>query len=171
MRWQLRLPGQRSLRGRPVPPHDGVRSAGVGMSTTRVLRSEDHSRTGAPAIAVTSPWQELLSAQPRRNLSWSDYGGGHGSLLVRPAELGAITPHTMENDRKLAGHGDGRLLVADLPGQPGAPRFQRRPARHPVQDDAGRLIQVCARQPVAAAGDLAGESVSPDWKRRGVRPT
>src|SRR3954449_6725708 len=69
---ELRLPGQRSLRGRPVPPHDGVTSAGVGMSTTRVLRSEDHSRTGAPAIAVTSPWQELLSAQPRRNLSWSD---------------------------------------------------------------------------------------------------
>jgi hypothetical protein len=36
---ELRLPGQRSLRGRPVLPHDGVRSAGVGMSTTRFLRS------------------------------------------------------------------------------------------------------------------------------------
>jgi hypothetical protein len=39
MGWQLRLPGQRSLRGRRLPPHDGVRSAGVGMSTTRFLRS------------------------------------------------------------------------------------------------------------------------------------
>ena len=72
MRWQLRFPGQRSLRGRPVPPHDGVRSAGVGMSSTRLLRSGDHSRTGAHAIAVTSSWQERLSAQPRRNLSRSD---------------------------------------------------------------------------------------------------
>jgi hypothetical protein len=53
-----------------VPPHDGVRSAGVG--STRSLRSADHSRNGAPAIAVTSSWQELLSAQPRRNLSGSD---------------------------------------------------------------------------------------------------
>ena len=44
------------------------------MSTTRFLRSEDHSRNGAPAIAVTSPWQELLSAQTRRNLSRSNYG-------------------------------------------------------------------------------------------------
>src|SRR3954469_17372998 len=69
---ELRLPGQRSLRGRPVPPHDGVRSAGGGMSSTRFLRSEDHRRHCAPAIAVTSPWQERLSAQPRRNLSWSD---------------------------------------------------------------------------------------------------
>src|SRR3954469_16781114 len=69
---ELRLPGQRSLRGRHAPPHDGVRSAGVGMSTTRFLRSEDHSRNGAPAIAVTSSWQELLSAQTRRNLSRSD---------------------------------------------------------------------------------------------------
>src|SRR3712207_6897830 len=42
------------------------------MSSTRSLRSEDHSRNDAPAIAVTSPWQELLSAQQRRNLSWSD---------------------------------------------------------------------------------------------------
>ena len=73
MRWQLRLPGQRSLRGRRLPPHDGVRSAGVGMSTTRFLRSEDHSRNDAPAIVVTSPWQELLSAQARRNLSRSNY--------------------------------------------------------------------------------------------------
>src|SRR3954452_13199811 len=46
---------------------------------------------------------------------------GGGRLRVRPAELGAVAPHTMENDRKLAGHGDSCLLVADLPGQPGAP--------------------------------------------------
>jgi hypothetical protein len=38
-----------------VPPHDGVRSAGVGMSHTRFLRSEDHSRNDAHAIAATSP--------------------------------------------------------------------------------------------------------------------
>src|SRR5918995_428275 len=126
MRWQLRLPGQRSLRGRPVPPHDGVRSAGVGMSTTRFLRSEDHSRNGAPAIAVTSPWQELLSAQTRRIAV--ELWGGHGNLLVRPAELGTVTPHPVENDGELSRHGDGRLPVADLPGQPGAPRFERRPA-------------------------------------------
>src|SRR3954449_13318015 len=82
MRWQLRLPGQRSLRGRRLPPHDGVRSASVGMSTTRFLRTEDHSRNGAPAIAVTSPWQELLSAQPRRNLLWSDQEAVTAASLV-----------------------------------------------------------------------------------------
>src|SRR5688500_2499693 len=39
------------------------------MSSTRFLRSEDHSRNDAHAIAVTSSWQELLSAQTRQNLS------------------------------------------------------------------------------------------------------
>jgi hypothetical protein len=29
----------------------------------------------------------------------------------------------VENDRELAGHGDGCLLVANLPGQPGALRW------------------------------------------------
>ena len=79
---ELRLPGQRSLRGRPVPPHDGVRSAGVGVSSTRFLRSKDHSRNDAPAIAVTSSWQELLSAQTRRNLSRSNYGAVTAASLV-----------------------------------------------------------------------------------------
>jgi hypothetical protein len=72
-------------------------------------------------------------------------GGRAGNLLVRPAELGAVAPHPVENDGELSRHGDGRLFVADLPGQLGAPRFERRPARHPVQNDTGRLIQVCPR--------------------------
>ena len=46
------------------------------------LRSEDHSRTGAPAIAVTSPWQERLSAQTRRNLLWSDQEAVTAASLV-----------------------------------------------------------------------------------------
>jgi hypothetical protein len=60
--WQADLPGQRSLRSRHQPPHDGVRSTGTGMSRTRSLISDNHSRNGAHAIAVTSPWQELPSA-------------------------------------------------------------------------------------------------------------
>jgi site-specific DNA recombinase len=44
------------------------------------------------------------------------------------SEMRRTLPCCPTRDRELAGHGDGRLLVADLPGQPGAPRFQRRPA-------------------------------------------
>ena len=64
-----------------------------------------------------------------------------------------------------------RLFVADLPSHSGAPRFQRRPSRHPVQDDTDRFIEVCPRQPVAAAGSLAGVVSSLDWKWRGIRST
>src|SRR5215213_2687106 len=31
-------------------------------------------------------------------------------LLCRPAELAAVAQHAMEDDRELAGHGDGGLL-------------------------------------------------------------
>src|SRR4051794_31194530 len=55
------------------------------MSSTRFLRSEDHSRNDAPAIAVTPPWQERLSAQTRRNLSRSNYGAVTAVLSDRGA--------------------------------------------------------------------------------------
>ena len=52
-------------------PHDGVRRAGVVMSSARSRRWEDPGRTGAHAIAATSPWQGQPSAGTRRNLSRS----------------------------------------------------------------------------------------------------
>jgi hypothetical protein len=107
----------------------------------------DHRHLALARAALRSNAAELVAVGS---------GGGHGSLLVRPAERGAVTPHPVQNDREFTGHGDGRLLVADLPGQPGTARFQRRPARHPVQNDTGRFIEICPRQPVAAAGNLAG---------------
>src|SRR3954468_18564025 len=77
-------------------------------------------------------------------------------LLCRPAELATIAQHAMENDRELAGHGDGGLPGADPPRQARPPGLQRRPARDPMEDDPGRLIQIGAQQLVAAAGDMAG---------------
>src|SRR5215211_2625040 len=62
----------------------------------------------------------------------------------------------MEDDRELAGHGDGGLPGADPPRQARPPGLQRRPARDPMEDDPGRLVQVGAQQLVAAAGDVPG---------------
>src|SRR4051794_27517980 len=62
----------------------------------------------------------------------------------------------MENDRELAGYGNGGLPGADPPRQARPPGLQRRPARDTMEDDPGRLVQVGAQQLIAAAGDVAG---------------
>src|SRR3954464_15768998 len=77
-------------------------------------------------------------------------------LLCRPAEFAAVAQHAMEDDRELAGHGDGGLPGADPLRQACPPGLQRRPARNTMEDDPGRLVQVGAQQLVAAAGDVAG---------------
>src|ERR1043165_6501318 len=77
-------------------------------------------------------------------------------LLCRPAELAAVAQHAMENDRELAGHGDGGLPGADPLCQARPPGLQHRPTRDPMEDDPGRFVQVGAQQLVATAGDMAG---------------
>src|SRR4051812_47121083 len=62
-------------------------------------------------------------------------------LLCRPAELAAVAQHAMEDDRELAGYGDGGLPGADPPRQTRSPGLQRRPARDTMEDDPGRLVQ------------------------------
>src|SRR4051812_43260060 len=62
-------------------------------------------------------------------------------LLCRPAELIAVAQHAMEDDRKLAGYGDGGLPGANPPCQARPPGLQRRPARDPMEDDPSRLVQ------------------------------
>lgn len=76
-------------------------------------------------------------------------------LLGRPAELGTVAQQAMENDRELAGDGDGGLLAADPLGQPRAPGLEGRPAGDPVQDDPGSFEQVGAQQPIPASRDVA----------------
>src|SRR4051794_21340713 len=60
-------------------------------------------------------------------------------LLCRPAELAAVAQHAMENDRELAGHGDGGFPGVDSPRQARPPGIQRRSARNAMEDDPGRL--------------------------------
>src|SRR3954453_17244047 len=91
----------------------------------------------------------------------SPYGqpsDGGGARCVRSYEQSR--PQTLllclAGHRELAGHGDGGLPGADPPRQTRPPGLQRRPARDPMKDDPGRLVQVGAQQLVAAAGDVAG---------------
>jgi hypothetical protein len=81
------------------PPHDGVRSAGVGMSTARSRRLGDPGRIGAHAIAATSPWQGQPSAGTRRNsargaqaAAWFDQ---RNSVLLRHIRCRMTVLHRM----------------------------------------------------------------------------
>src|SRR3954468_4697425 len=81
----------------------------------------------------------------------------HSSPLTKSSHPEKDTSYgTMEDDRELAGYGDGGLPGADPPRQTRPPGLQRRPARDTMEDDPGRLVQVGAQQLVAAAGDVAG---------------
>src|SRR4051812_34913688 len=139
------------------PPHDGVGSAGLVMSTTRSLRA-----WRLRAATVPTRWPVLRPDEGRPSAA---AGGSRGvaircscrvDLLCRPAEFAAVAQHVMKDDRELPGHGDGGLLGADPLRQACPPGLQRRPARETMEDDPSRLVQVGAQQLVAAAGDVAG---------------
>src|SRR5215217_3371655 len=106
--------GHGSLRGRCEPPHDGVGSAGLVMSTTRSIRA-----WRLMAATVPTRWPVPRPDEGRPSAA---VGGSRGfairyscrvDLLCRPAELAAVAQHAMKDDRELAGHGDGGLLGAD----------------------------------------------------------
>src|SRR5215208_6459201 len=127
------------------------------MSSTRFIRA---CRLMAATVPTRWPVPRPDAGRPS-----AAAGGSRGvairyscrvDLLCRPAELAAVAQHMMENDRELAGHGDGGLPGADPPRQARPPGLQRRPARDPMEDDPGRLVQVGAQQLVAAAGDVTG---------------
>src|SRR5215212_4785350 len=127
------------------------------MSTTRSIRA-----WRLAAATVPTRWPVPRPDAGRPSAAAGGSGGFaigcscRGDLLCRPAEFAAVAPHAMEDDRELAGYGDGGLLGADPLRQACPPGFQRRPARDTMQDDPGRLVQVGAQQLVAAAGDVAG---------------
>ena len=87
--WQLRLPGQRSLRGWPVPP--------MMVSEVPALECQLRGSCDPKIIAAAVPTR---SPSPRPGKSCSPpnaaelvaivSGGRPGNLLVRPAELGAL---------------------------------------------------------------------------------
>src|SRR5512147_1898268 len=73
--------------------------------------------------------------------------------LLRPAEVGTVAPHAVQDDGELTCHGDGGLLAADALHQPDTPGLERREACHPVEQHAGGLEQIGARQWITALGD------------------
>jgi len=69
------------------------------------------------------------------------------------AEWFVRLPHGMQNDGKLACHGEFRLLEAGAFCNPQAPCLQGREADLPCQDDIGGFIEVGSRELVAALRD------------------
>src|SRR3954464_13964513 len=127
------------------------------MSTTRFIRA-----WRLMAATVPTRWPVPRPDEGRPSAAAGGFGGVaircscRVDLLCRPAELAAVAQHAMEDDRELPGYSDGGLPGADPPCQARPPGLQHRPARDPMEDDPGRLIQVGAQQLVAAAGDVAG---------------
>ena len=64
-----------------------------------------------PTAERTMTRQGRPSAAASGFRTFAVYGSGQLCLLGRPAELTAVAQHAMENDRELAAHGDGGLLV------------------------------------------------------------
>src|SRR3954470_24958129 len=120
----MSLSGHGSLRDRCEPPHDGVGSAGIVISTTRSIRAWK-----LRAATVPTRWPV---PRPDAGRPSAAAGGSRGvaigcscrvDLLCRPAELTAVAQHAMEDDRELAGYGDGSLPGADPPRQTRSPAF------------------------------------------------
>src|SRR3954470_14171770 len=127
------------------------------MSTTRFIRAWRPMAATVPTRwPVPRPDAGRPSAASGGSRDLAIRGSCRLDLLCRPAELAAVAQHAMEDDRELAGHGDGGLPGADPPRQACSPGLQRRPARDTMEDDPSRLVQVGAQQLVAAAGDAAG---------------
>src|SRR4051812_9263392 len=86
------------------------------MSSTRFIRAWRFM-----AATVPTRWPVPRFDEGRSSAA---AGGSRGlaircscrvDLLCRPAELAAVAQHAMEDDRELAGHGDGGLPGADPP--------------------------------------------------------
>ena len=150
----MSLSGHGSLRGRCEPPHDGVGSAGLVMSTTRSIRA-----WRLMAATVPTRWPVLRPDEGRPSAA---SGGSRGvaigcscrvDLLCRPAEFAAIAQHAMEDGRELPGHGDGGFLVPIAsPGvspRPSAPTTRDTmeviPAAHTVVRSSCRRSGRCGR--------------------------
>ena len=114
MGWQLRLPGQRSLRGRRLPPHDGVRSASVGAYvglTPRRFQSGETDYTGkisrcGDRLTRTCPY-EAAGIILNRVSRWSTLKAwgtrlarkiGHKKATVAVARKLAVILHRMWRD-------------------------------------------------------------------------
>ena len=169
-----------SLRGRHVPPHDGVGSVGLVMSTARSSRSMDQGRNGTHAMANTPS---------RRGTPFRPLGGSpavlslaHAGCASRADQRNSLPSRSMRcrMTESLRATATVAFLVPILFASrvPQAFSADQRGTRWRII--AGRLVQVGAQQLVAAAGDVAGvvllaglvaprrqADVGPDAGRRG----
>src|SRR3954466_13534292 len=124
------LSGHGSLRGRCEPPHDGVGSAGLVMSTTRSIRAWRLMAATVPTRwPVPRPDAGHFSAAASGSRGVAIGCSCRGDLLCRPAELAAVAQHAMENDDVLdnmANFGAVRMALTS-PVQPGrrSERYQQ----------------------------------------------
>jgi hypothetical protein len=112
-------PDHGSLRGRHVPPHDGVGSIGLVMSAARSPNPWIRAAT-EPARWPTPRSDMGPRSAARRICCCATARSCRLRLPCRPAELRAVAQHAMQDDGELARNGDGGLLGADLLGQPRA---------------------------------------------------
>src|SRR5215210_7927774 len=145
----MSLSGHGSLRGRCEPPHDGIGSAGLVMSTTRSIRA-----WRLMAATVPTRWPLPRPDEGRPSAAAGGSGGvaiGYscrGDLLCRPAEFAAVAQHAMEDDRRRLVQVGAQQLVATAGDVAGVVRLAgliapRRQAD--VGPDAGRLGKALRR--------------------------
>src|SRR5215212_10651796 len=111
------------------PPHHAVREEAASPSRARdpSRRTLNGTTPGftASIVPATGPLKRGATS-PRPNACSSSLRRGSGFLS--PAELGAVAPHRVQNDRQLAGQGDlGALHAAPL-GHLHRPALQAREA-------------------------------------------
>src|SRR4051794_22640088 len=82
-------------------------------------------------------------------------GDGGRRALLAPAELGAVGPDAMEDDRELAGDRHAGSRHAPALGDLQAPGAQGRPLPAADQQRVGRLVERGSGELVAAAADAA----------------
>jgi hypothetical protein len=81
------------------------------------------------------------------------FGSGRRGYRARRAELGAVAPHAVEDDRELPCHGDLRPFEPRAPCEFETPGLQRRGALDAGEDHIRRLVAVGAHALVAAFRD------------------
>ena len=63
--------------------------------------------------------------------------------MLAPAELGAVAPHAVQDDRQLAGDRDPGAVHAPALGQGDAPALERTPGAGPLEENAKGMIAYC----------------------------
>jgi hypothetical protein len=77
-----------------------------------------------PVTALTIPRPAGLLDSPSAGLLLIVYWlGGRSLFFVSPAEVGAIDPHAVQDDGKLASHGDAGIFERAALGEAHAPCF------------------------------------------------